>query len=66
MKEHPIASQLPQATNRPSVQADPKDFTLLALGKGSPRTIEEYLYTDAPQLSLHIVSFTDATLVTLI
>lgn len=30
-----------------------------------PQEIEDYLHTDRPQLSLHVVSFTDATLVSL-
>lgn len=33
--------------------------------KGSPTKLDDYLYSDEPLLALHIVSFSDATLVTI-
>ncbi|KAM4056683.1 transcriptional regulator sdnM [Hirsutella rhossiliensis] len=63
--EHPLASKLPRPTQSPSLQANHGDFKSLGISPNAPRTIDDYLTTDAPQLSLHIVSFTDATLVSL-
>ncbi|KAL7620439.1 hypothetical protein AAE478_009434 [Parahypoxylon ruwenzoriense] len=63
--KHPLASRLPRPTPKPTVLADPKEFGPLLRRWNAPQTIRDYLYTDAPQLSLHIVSFTDATIVTL-
>ncbi|KAI5864856.1 hypothetical protein GGS23DRAFT_466593 [Durotheca rogersii] len=62
---HPLASRLPRPTAKPTVLDDPSEFGPLLRRWGAPQTILDYLTTDAPQLSLHIVSFTDATIVTL-
>lgn len=65
MAEHPIASRIPKATSRPAVVADTRDFVSLVRRPDGPTKVDDYLYTDEPQLSLHIVSFQDATLVSL-
>jgi hypothetical protein len=56
---------MPRATQRPSVLADPCDFLDLARSEDGPKELNDYIYTDEPQLALHIVSFRDATLVSL-
>jgi hypothetical protein len=63
--EHPLASQLPRATESPSIQPGPMKFRSLGVRRGAPTTIQDYLYSDEPQLALHIISFSDATLVSL-
>lgn len=64
--EHPLASTLPTATsNIPSVQRGPSAFKLLGIPPGAPICLEDYLKSDCPQLTVHVVSFTDATLVSL-
>ncbi|KAK2051371.1 hypothetical protein LY76DRAFT_675569 [Colletotrichum caudatum] len=65
--EHPLASQLPQPTVSTSLQANHGiDLAAeLGLGPAAPHTMNDFLTTDAPQLSLHVVSFQDATLVSL-
>lgn len=63
--EDPLASQLPKATDVPSLHPGPMRFRSLGSGPGSPTTMEDYLNSDNPQLALHIVSYTDATLVSL-
>ncbi|KAI1774808.1 hypothetical protein F4818DRAFT_419008 [Hypoxylon cercidicola] len=62
---HPTGSRLPRATVSPTVLSDPEDYAPLIRRWGAPRRLSDYLYTDAPQLSLHIVSFADATVVSL-
>ncbi|ROT41992.1 hypothetical protein SODALDRAFT_374374 [Sodiomyces alkalinus F11] len=65
IKEHPLASQLPQPT--PDLSLHPSSVTFRPFGARSdaPTTIDDFLYSDEPQLSLHVTSFRDATLVAL-
>lgn len=65
IQEHPLASKLPQETATPTLQPDSEIFRSLSRDSGSPEKIEDWLTTDRPQLFIHIVSFTDATMVTL-
>ncbi|KAI1378576.1 hypothetical protein F4677DRAFT_371387 [Hypoxylon crocopeplum] len=62
---HPTGNRLPKATAKPTVLSDPEEYAPLLRRWGAPRRLDDYLYSDAPQLSLHIVSFTDATIVSL-
>ncbi|RYP65406.1 hypothetical protein DL771_008330 [Monosporascus sp. 5C6A] len=67
--DHPLASRLPSRLPKPSaypaVVGDPDDFIGLARGTGCPSSYDDYVYSDIPVLGLHLVSFNDATLVTL-
>ena len=63
MAEHPLASRLPRASTKPAIVGDPDDFLELMRPAGSPMKLGDYLVSDRPQLGLHIVSFDDATLV---
>ncbi|KAM0197876.1 hypothetical protein ACHAPI_004608 [Fusarium lateritium] len=63
--DHPIASRLPKPSPHPAIVGDPDETIDLACGPGCPTSIDDYLYSDRPMLGLHIVSFKDATLVTL-
>ncbi|KAG7418602.1 Acetyltransferase BOT5 [Fusarium oxysporum f. sp. raphani] len=63
---HPLASKFPHPTpDRPSIQDSRSDFTALGVPPGTPLSLNDYLKSDYPQLTLHVVSFTDATLVSL-
>ncbi|KAH7120465.1 hypothetical protein EDB81DRAFT_231646 [Dactylonectria macrodidyma] len=63
--DHPVASRLPKPSSRPAVVGDPDECIDLACGPGCPTSIDNYLSSDRPLLGLHVVSFKDATLVTL-
>lgn len=64
--DHALASQIPTASGRPAVVGDPNDFNDLMLrGEDGPKKLDDYLYSDLPQLALHVVSFNDATIITL-
>lgn len=63
--EHPLASKLPSPAHGPSLQTDPGGLESLCIPSGAPRTIDNYLTSDAPQLTLYVVSFSDATLVSM-
>lgn len=66
ISEHPLAARLPSGFSgeSPAVVVDPNEFLPLMATPDGPRKLSDYLYTDEPQLGLHIVSFADATLVT--
>ncbi|KAB8345929.1 hypothetical protein FH972_022982 [Carpinus fangiana] len=64
--DHPLAQQLPRPTpGQPSIQHDAHDFLPLSRRNGGPKKLEDFLSSDEPQVSLHIVSFLDATLVSI-
>ncbi|KAJ4017479.1 hypothetical protein NW752_001385 [Fusarium irregulare] len=66
INEHPLASQLAKPTpEQPSIQDQHPELTNLGVPPGTPRCLDDYLQSDHPQLTLHIVSFTDATLVSI-
>lgn len=61
----PLAAKLPTKTTEPSIQPGAETFRSLGCREGVPTRIQDYLYSDEPQFQLHVVSFTDATLVSL-
>ena len=65
IEDHELACRLPRSTGRPALHDDPVIFRPLARRPDGPANIDDYLYRDEPQLSLHVVSFEDATLVSL-
>jgi hypothetical protein len=65
INEHPFAASLPHATERPSLLGNPADIMSVSLGPDCPRRMEDWLYSDRPQLAIHIVLFDDATLLTI-
>jgi hypothetical protein len=66
INEHPLASRLPAPTNDvPSLQDGPSVFRKLGVPPNAPLCLDDYLTSDLPQFTLNVVSFTDATLVSL-
>lgn len=67
MADHPLASKIPSGTksDRPVIVGDPDEFAELSCGPGCPQSLDDYLNFDRPVLGVRIVSFTDATMVTL-
>lgn len=65
IEDNAQTSQLPKLSGKPSVQAGPREISSFVRRQDAPKKLHDYIMTDAPQLSLHIVSFTDATLVSL-
>jgi hypothetical protein len=65
IEEHNVAKLLPQATSRPSIfpgASGPRDF---GIPPGTPTSLKDYTSRDVPMISLHIITFQDATLVTI-
>ncbi|KAL2845273.1 hypothetical protein BJY01DRAFT_247747 [Aspergillus pseudoustus] len=64
--KHPLASRLPAPTaDVPSLHDGPSVFRELGVPPNAPVCLDDYLTSDLPQLTLNVVSFTDATLVSL-
>ena len=63
IEQHPEAKKLPKVTADASIQPGPQDFRTFAARGDAPATLEDFTHSDSPVLSLHITSFTDATLV---
>ncbi|KAH7129549.1 hypothetical protein B0J13DRAFT_509917 [Dactylonectria estremocensis] len=64
--EHDLGSQLPKATGGPSIQPGPTSFGHFNTRPDGPLTLQDYICSDRPILSLQVTSFTDATIVTVV
>jgi hypothetical protein len=63
--EHPVASKIPRASSRPAIVGNVGDLESLMRGPDTPENLEDFLYSDLPQLYVKIISFEDATVVSL-
>ncbi|KAK2861319.1 hypothetical protein FQN49_004323 [Arthroderma sp. PD_2] len=63
--DHGVASKLPVPTEKTSIQPNPYNLIELGVRANIPKTINEMVDCDLPQISLHIISFEDATLVSI-
>ncbi|KAI7259165.1 hypothetical protein KC345_g10385 [Hortaea werneckii] len=64
--EHYIARRIPRnssGSQEPVLFEDPANFSDLIYSSDTPTKLEDWLYSDKPPLSLHIVTFTNATVV---
>ncbi|UQC91347.1 uncharacterized protein CLUP02_16881 [Colletotrichum lupini] len=72
---HPLSSTIPSlflphktnnsSPNLPIILDTPSTLTPLLAGPEAPKTFKDYTITDRPLLTLHIITFTDATFVTI-
>ncbi|KAE8135209.1 hypothetical protein BDV38DRAFT_285042 [Aspergillus pseudotamarii] len=62
IEDHPLGRRLPKPTKSSSVFPLPSDLRTFA-GPGAPVTIKEIIQEQTPLTTLHITSFTDATIV---
>ncbi|KAJ5818542.1 hypothetical protein N7474_004133 [Penicillium riverlandense] len=65
IQEHPVAGQIPKATEAPSIQPIADDFRPFIARPNFP-TFEELVRQKLPPISLHITTFSDATIVALV
>ncbi|KAJ3475672.1 hypothetical protein NLG97_g9380 [Lecanicillium saksenae] len=63
--DHDLGCKLPRPTPHTSIHPTPYQQIDLAIREDMPRTIDEMVDRDIPQISLHVVSFQDATLVSI-
>ncbi|TLS27821.1 hypothetical protein PpBr36_02047 [Pyricularia pennisetigena] len=66
IEEHALDSQLPKLTDGPSLQPGPASFDRLNPIPDKPSKLDDYIYSDRPILRLHVTSFTNSSIVTLI
>lgn len=64
---HPLAGRLPQPTEGPSIQEGGDSFRELGAlgGYKFPETLQDYFGSDEPSIALQVISFRDATLVSI-
>ncbi|RMY66162.1 hypothetical protein D0862_15214 [Hortaea werneckii] len=66
IEEHYVARRIPRnssGSEKPVLFEDAAHFSDLIYSPDTPTKLEDWLYTDRPPLSLHIITFTDATVV---
>lgn len=66
MKDHAIGSQFPKAGSHPSMHPGPEALRSLTVHKDSPRSMLRHLRKTNPLIHLHVVTFVDATVVSLL
>lgn len=64
-EDHSVASRLPEPQGHPALVCDPSGLADVFRGPDSPKNMDDYLYTDRPQLNVHVVSFQDKTVVSI-
>ncbi|OLN97802.1 hypothetical protein CCHL11_02482 [Colletotrichum chlorophyti] len=64
LESHPLSSTIPPSSSAPQILDTPETLHSLLAGPEAPTSFADYIYTDRPALSLHIITFTDATFVT--
>ncbi|PHH89550.1 hypothetical protein CDD83_5809 [Cordyceps sp. RAO-2017] len=65
ISHHPVACRIPRPSTQPAIVGNAEDFSPLYLGPDSPTKFNDYLFSDRSIAGLHVVSFTDATVVVL-
>jgi hypothetical protein len=68
ISEDPVARKLPlrHSSDVPQTVADPDEYLeLMRPAAGSPSKLDDYVRSDLPQIGLHIITYTDATLVSI-
>lgn len=63
--DHKVASRLPKKSDNLAMFDEVQDLNTLMCSTNAPKTLNDFLYKDIPQLGLHVVSFRDATLVSI-
>jgi hypothetical protein len=64
LSDHPLAPHLPVAHGTPSLASDSSwDCLPLVTSSGMGRKLDDWLYSDIPLVSVHVVNFEDKTLV---
>ncbi|KAJ5493657.1 Transferase [Penicillium fimorum] len=62
--DHDLGKKFPKAGNKGLMFNTPDDLSPHLRSAESPTKIDDWLYTDRPQLSIHAVKFEDATVLT--
>ncbi|KAF2013490.1 hypothetical protein BU24DRAFT_452372 [Aaosphaeria arxii CBS 175.79] len=65
ISQHPMGAKIPRPTAKPEVLHRAAEILPLLLPAHRNTSINDWIYTDRAQLSVHVVAFNDATVVTL-
>jgi hypothetical protein len=65
LSQHPVSSLLPKPSAQPAIVGNAEDLRPLYEGLNCPAKLDDYLYEDRSVVGLHVVSFKDATVLTL-
>ena len=65
IEDHALFEKLPRRTGGVSFHSSPEDVLPFVVKAGSPETMADLLRGDKPALSLHAISFDNATIITL-
>lgn len=63
--EHELSSRIPRSTEGVGIYRDLEGLRDLARRKDGPKGLKDFLEADEPQISVHVVSFSDGTLLSL-
>ncbi|KUL81848.1 hypothetical protein ZTR_09749 [Talaromyces verruculosus] len=64
INDHSLGKKIPKASDRPILLGSPDEFSPLVRNADGPTKLDDWLYCDRPQLSIHTVSFNDSTIIT--
>lgn len=64
IQDHPLGNKFPRASERPTILLSPDEFNPLVRCSNCPTKLDDWIYSDLPQISIHAVSFQDATIIT--
>lgn len=67
VQDHPLDGTLPLRSpeGKPTIIDSPEQLDDTLAGPRAPRCLDDWLLTDTPALVVHVISFTDATFITL-
>ncbi|PKX92298.1 uncharacterized protein P174DRAFT_512929 [Aspergillus novofumigatus IBT 16806] len=65
LSQHPVSAFLPKPSAQPAIVGNAEDLRPLYEGLNCPTKLDDYLYEDRSVVGLHVVSFHDATVLTL-
>lgn len=65
VQDHPLDDTLPRSQEGPTIIDSPEQLDDILAGPKAPRGLDDWLLTDTPALVVHVISFTDATFITL-
>lgn len=63
IEDHTMAKDLPMPNDKVTQYSGPESFAAFSARSDAPSTLQDLLAGDTPQISVHITSFTNATLV---
>jgi hypothetical protein len=66
VESHHMAGRLPKPDGTISVWPSPQEYLDLAMRRNAPTSLKHLLVGDTPQISLHITSFFNATLISIV